>query len=268
VDNDCDGVTDENAAELVDLCETGAFLYDGLDNNCDGRIDEPGGCMAHVQVGHIDVLIDRYENTVFEDADCTGIRYGMSEDYPVGWPPGNTQASVTLYACSLPGVRPSAYMTRYRAQRACAAQGKRLCTKEEWSAACGGDDLLAFTYGNDWQPDICNDASMGVDATVEAGSLPECISPTGAFDMSGNLWDLVDSNCQWNPTLVAMQGGSHNCSYCEGTDCVPCDPSIPEHLETIRSRYACHYPGVQDDHWCDNADSPSRYFGFRCCMDP
>jgi len=71
------------------------------------------------------------------------------------------------------------------ARAACAAKGKRLCTRSEWRRACGG----TYPYGKEYDAERCNTA--GADGTprglVAAGSKGKCMSPSGAFDMVGNV---------------------------------------------------------------------------------
>jgi hypothetical protein len=267
-DNDCDGLTDEFAPP-TGLCETGFDIGDNLDNNCDVLTDEIGGCMKRVIVGEIDIYVDLYENTVFHHWDCSGQRYGLdSDDFPGNWPADDRPASVTLYACSLPGIRPSRYVSLFQARRACQAQDKRLCTKAEWSVACGGDELLAYTYGDTYDEEICNTFSAGFDDTVETGSLEGCVSPTGTYDMSGNLWEWVEDFCPWDISQQSVQGGSFICEYCNGGGtCVPCDMSNPDHLEQIEKYHKCHYPGGYEV-CVGNLTAQSTRIGFRCCKDP
>jgi hypothetical protein len=68
-----------------------------------------------------------------------------------------------IYAVSLPSVLPSALITWFRAQEACANAGKRLPTSVEWQAAAGTEDP-----GSDNGRSDCNTDS--VHAAVPTGS--------------------------------------------------------------------------------------------------
>ena len=141
-----------------------------------------------VTVGNF--CIDRYEATVFAAASCTGTRYGASSyDYPAGFSP-NGNVTTTLYACSVPGVVPSASISWFQAQQACAASGKRLCSNDEWQAAAAGtpDDTAS-----------CNLDTAGTVGNTDAR--PACVSRFGALNMVGNLWEWVTawvSATGWN----------------------------------------------------------------------
>lgn len=91
----------------------------------------------------------------------------------------------------------------------CGAQGKRLCTEDEWTFACEGSDALPYPYGFDRDDDACvidrrnpafdEHALRDRDADRFAreldrlwqgetsGARPRCRSPFGVYDMTGNV---------------------------------------------------------------------------------
>jgi len=130
-----------------------------------------------VKVG--DFWVDRYESSVWQNADCSGIQYGDTDDWAtvsVGFP-YHGSFTVPLYACSVTGVTPSRYLTWFQAQSACAASGKRLLTNGEWQAAVAGTE----------DPGGCVVSAGGPRATG-AGT---CLSHWGVEDLIGNLWEWV-----------------------------------------------------------------------------
>jgi Cys-rich repeat protein len=263
LDNDCDGEADEGVTPLRS-CETGELAHNGQDDNCNGMADEPGGCM--VRVPYMDVLIDVYEATIFQNADCTGARYGgHALDYPAEWPPDSGSGTVTLYACSLPALHPSRGVTWYQAVRACFAAGKRLCQKGEWALTCGGDYVHLYPYGDEYNPTRCNTFTAGIADTAPTGFFPECVSDPGGYDMSGNLWEWTQNVCDYDPSKRDIQGGSYYCSIWEGTQQVPCDLGDPTHQEHIKFSHACGYE--QDGWYCEDPLIQAWNFGFRCCLD-
>lgn len=95
-----------------------------------------------------------------------------------------------IYAVSLPGVAPSAFITWFQAQQACTNAGKRLPSNAEWQAAVAGTP----DPGPDNGATDCNTASAF--AASPTGSRSSCVSTRGAFDMVGNLWEWV---ADWVP---------------------------------------------------------------------
>jgi formylglycine-generating enzyme required for sulfatase activity len=95
------------------------------------------------------------------------------------------------------------------ADTVCRSVGKRVCEREEWVSACLGPDATPFPYGGHYEAKACNDARWWktvdevkiarrdkqelarLDGSEPGGSRPECRSPTGAFDMVGNVEEWV-----------------------------------------------------------------------------
>ena len=94
-----------------------------------------------------------------------------------------------IYAVSLPSETPSAHITWFQAQEACANAGKRLPTSAEWQVGANGTP----DPGPDNRTTDCNSASNTVAST---GSRSACVSARGAFDMVGNLAEWV---ADWVP---------------------------------------------------------------------
>lgn len=99
-----------------------------------------------------------------------------------------------LYAVSLPGVTPSAFITWFQAQQACTNAGKRLPSNAEWQAAVAGTP----DPGPDDGTTDCNTSNTLFVAPT--GSRSSCVSARGTFDMVGNLWEWV---ADWVPRSTA-----------------------------------------------------------------
>jgi type II secretory pathway pseudopilin PulG len=128
------------------------------------------------------VCIDRYEVSVWS-SPTGGTQYGASSDnYPAACTDTGQGCKAgsagEIYARSVPGVTPSAFITYFQAQQALANSGKRLPTNAEWQQAVAGT------------PDstACN---VSTAALASTGANAGCISNHGANDMVGNLYEWV-----------------------------------------------------------------------------
>ena len=263
IDEDCDGATDEDAA-MIAVPEAGAQADDGLDNNCNGLVDEPGGVM--IPLPHFEnVWVDAYEVGVYEHPDCSGIRYGAgADDYPATWPAAGA-ADTTLYACSLAGVLPSGHLSWYRARRACEAQGKRLCTLSEWNIACNEGTSANYPYQSiDFVEGICNDAYGGSGQVVPTGSYAGCTARGFLYDASGNLTEWVSTADEQRPGERYTGGAGFICEICGlGFDCHLCQST------SDRNKYKDLADCRIEDDGPDSypMEAAFEYLGTRCCMD-
>jgi formylglycine-generating enzyme required for sulfatase activity len=95
-----------------------------------------------------------------------------------------------IYAVSLPSEIPSARITWFQAQEACANAGKRLPTSAEWQVGANGTP----DPGPDDHTTTCNTANNAT--TTLTGARSGCVSARGAFDMVGNLTEWT---ADWLP---------------------------------------------------------------------
>jgi len=154
--------------------------------------------------------IDAYE-AALEEQDADG-----------GWSarsPYLTVEGAVVRAVPAAGSPPQGYISGDEAAEACEAAGKRLCTSEEWLAACRGPDDHTWPYGDTWESGACNDdyqgshpvvdyfgTSHGIwdtahmndpginqqpDSLAAGGAHSRCASDIGAFDLHGNLHEWV-----------------------------------------------------------------------------
>ncbi len=141
----------------------------------------------------------------------------------------------------------------------CKDVGKRLCTEAEWTFACEGDEAMPYPNGyvrdsvacvidRPWR--LVNESALsprdGHAALVEidrlwqgepSGSTPDCKSPFGVYDMTGNVDEWTSSvHAGERPSI--LKGGYW------GPDRARCRPSTRAHGE----------------------DFSSYQQGFRCCQ--
>ncbi|MBI5517557.1 MAG: SUMF1/EgtB/PvdO family nonheme iron enzyme [Deltaproteobacteria bacterium] len=178
--------------------------------------------IVRVGTGPTAFWIDRYEASVWQNADGTGVRYGTDRnDYPGSFP-GNGQWTAPLYARSQARIRdprpPSAYLTWFQANDACRLSGKRLPTGDEWlSAARGTPDPETAALG-DGREGRCLTNVTGPSRTGGRGREPGrigCESHWGAQDMIGNLQEWTT---EWYAGAHTdnTRGGLHSASTTPG----------------------------------------------------
>ncbi len=155
-------------------------------------------------------------------------------------------------AYSKPGVKP-ARVSWATAKDACEKAGKRLCSEEEWVSACSGtaavdnnnnaqfadDDVEGrmYPYGAFYQANACADQGDKYQGNpVATGGLEQCRTPSGVYDLAGNIAEWVGATKE-SATLL----GGHSASG-EGARCNDraFDPGIGRRNQTT---------------------------GFRCCAD-
>jgi hypothetical protein len=252
-DGDCDGVADDSFSDLDQECDDGGIgvcrdvgkrvcnpadrtqtmcdlsvlpdaqapgleQCDGLDNNCDGIVDNSSGpdrvidAMTAVTVGPSTFWIDTYEAS-HPDASASSTGVG------------------TARACSKTGVLPWRGATFAAAQSACAAAGKTLCTGTQWQTACKSAANTTWPYGNVFEPQYCNTETFdGIpggaddDVLIATGQRPQCVASWASggqiFDMSGNLKEWTnDITGQSNGIDLAVQRGGSYATPSAGSTC-------------------------------------------------
>lgn len=185
---------------------------------------------------HTDAFsIDRHEVSNARYAQCVAagscapINYAactMLDPASRSWragAPGHAQART-------PG-HPAVCVPWADADQFCRWAGGRLPTEAEWEKAARGSDGRTFPWGNDWRPDALNwgDLSPGGDFGVQdgasgssaGGAFPASVSPHGAQDMAGNVWE-------WTQDWYAAD------FYAHGTDRNPVNQTQGGSGRTVR----------------------------------
>ena len=220
-----------------------------------GGTDAGGPCPPLMALVGDAFCIDLYEGRLQEQAsDGT---WSDAEPY-------FTVGTRTVRAVPAEGSVPQGYISGTEAQAACERSGKRLCTSEEWLAACQGPAGLVYPYGDDHVDGACNDHYAGGHPVVDffgtgtgvwdmahmkdpginrqpgtvaaGGAFAACESSWGVFDLHGNLHEWVaDAD-------GTFRGGFYADAALNGPGCL--------------YRTTAHEPSYHD-----------YSTGFRCCAD-
>jgi len=130
------------------------------------------------------------------------------------------------------GELPTLLVSWTDAKKACEAQGKRLCTEAEFNFACEGEAMLPYTYGFVRDPSkcsidkeyrkrrkklypyercqrtpACKEHLAELDQRLPAGSMKDCVSPFGVYDMNGNINEWVELPGKKYPDRSGLKGG-------------------------------------------------------------
>lgn len=132
---------------------------------------------------------------------------------------------------------PKDMVSHEQASNFCEKAGKRLCSIDEWQAACRGKEKTAYSYGNNYHPFKCNTNTKKV---MRSGRKEQCRSWWGMHDMNGNLWEWTSSPSPQKPDMFLVAGGAWN-----GNNLTQCN----------ENKFS-FYPQNQYP-----------YVGFRCCKE-
>jgi hypothetical protein len=115
--------------------------------------------------------------------------------------------------------KPRNMVSHEAAGHLCESVGKRLCSIEEWQAACKGNSNLRYPYGNSYNQTKCATDLKSAKEPNRAGFAQHCRSYWGMYDMSGNLWEWTSTPAQ-REGLFLVAGGAwntQNASSCQET---------------------------------------------------
>ncbi|MCP4104863.1 MAG: SUMF1/EgtB/PvdO family nonheme iron enzyme [Desulfobacteraceae bacterium] len=189
----------ETMTDFGDMVEVaaGEFLF-GEDKQKD-RIDEAFSIDVYpVTNAQYEKFIREggYENDDYWSDE--GNRWKTKENvaHPKLWkdekwnPPGNPVVGVSYY----------------EAEAYAKWAGKRLPTEKEWERTARGTDGRVYPWGDEFDKERCNTLESGIGGTTRVTRYPNGVSPTGCYDMAGNVWEWTSSD--YDEKSKVLRGGS------------------------------------------------------------
>lgn len=163
---------------------------------------------------------------------------------------------------NISGINPTVMHSWLEARDSCAGVGKRLCTEEEWTFACEGEEGLPYPYGYTRDPSACaidrpwippnmsalfspssqvarNGEVARLWQGTQSGEAVACLSPFGVHDMTGNVDEWTSSSRKTGSAAI-LKGG---------------------YWSVVRDR--CRPSTRSHNEWHRNYQT-----GFRCCSEP
>lgn len=100
---------------------------------------------------------------------------------------------------------PAVFVSEIEAEDYCEAVGKRLPSEEEWEKAARGTDGRIYPWGSNFDEAAAVTSETAEGKVAEVGSREKGISPYGAMDMAGNVWEWTSS---FDERYSILRGGS------------------------------------------------------------
>lgn len=198
---------------------------------------------------------------------------------PLYWPKGQYPAAEADYPVVGVSFLDAAAFCRWAAEEM--GLPVRLPTEPEWEKAARGPDGRIYPWGNEWQPELCNNGQKRVaDPTPVDRFSPEGDSPYGVADLAGNAQEWCASlfgKYPYDPAdgreaLVYHMEDRSLMPHIHETGCVANPLQIEAALDkqTIRGgsrRQDKHQSRCAYRSWAAPMHR-SDDTGFRCCYEP
>lgn len=210
-------------------------IPNGIDDDCDGIVDEEAsGAVTSIEVS--------YQNTLGNTLYFEMFAYEASKGDALAY----TAGVVSTAACSQADVLPWTYVNFQEARDACQLLNAvdcatnnsgcwDLCSVQQWEHACmdAGAGATVYPYGATYQPNYCNGLDYGqreIDTSADTDTIGIALRPSDymsyceapwtdtasatsfIMDLSGNVeeWTLTSGVLGTGEVLYDIRGGSYN----------------------------------------------------------
>lgn len=221
----------ENVKPTAEICN-------GLDDDCDGSVDNHYGSAASAVCGACPhntvraeilelnnqarhICVDIYEASRVDASDDNAgaaTTHAVSQENVMPWTGVNVRQAQA--ACQAQELRELVGGEESSARRRRVVPSKNLCEPSTWTQLCAGEKregaestLRKYPYGNDHQAASCNDSSAG-GTLLPTGSMEECIAPESSNSFSctdkngcasyGPL-DMIGNALEWAATFASTE---------------------------------------------------------------